>query len=272
MKQFLLLLLVLLISNGCSEGGAGLAGTGVGGSTARFAVVGDYLYVINKFDPKAGQPAENDSTFRMASRWRDSLDTFSLANPESPSFKSRLILDLNQPETIHPVGNNIFLGTSSGMMILSLEVPEEPMFLSFAGHFRARDPVVVSNGKAYVTLRSSETDRFSSGINELQIFDVRNLQMPMALSVFPMTSPWGLGVQENRAYICDGSSGLRVLSVRDPQAVAEIGAVNTDICFDVITTPTHVITTGLAGINQYKILADTDTPELLSTITLEQPQ
>lgn len=271
MRHVLLLLLLTLIFNACSEGaGSGLAGTGVSGSTARFAVVGDHLYVLDKFEDK--QPARSGNTTWATRRLRDSLDTFSLANPESPAFKSRLIFETARPETIHPIGTYLFLGTDSGMMIISIEEPDDPLSISFTDHFRARDPVVVSGDRAYVTLRTSETDRFSMPMNELQIYDVRNLEMPTLINVFQMTSPWGLGVQHGRAYICDGSAGLRVLNVADPQLIADVAVLNTDICFDVITTANLVISTGFAGINQYKIEADTDAPILLSTIALEQPK
>ena len=271
MRDLLLLLLWMLIFTGCSDGGgSGLAGTGVSGSTARFAVVGDYLYVLNKFDDK--READSSSRTWSTRRLRDSLDTFSLANPESPEFKTRLILESLQPETIYPVGSNLFLGTDSGMMILSIEVPGEPLSVSFTSHFTARDPVVVSGDRAYVTLRTSEKNKFSSAVNELQIYDIRNLDMPTLVNTFQMTSPWGLGIQHERAYVCDGSSGLRVLKVADPQLIEEVAVVNTDICFDVLSTPSSVISTGFSGINQYKIDAETAAPSLLSTIALAQPK
>jgi hypothetical protein len=271
MRDLVLLLLLTIIFSGCSDGaGSGLAGTGVSGSTARFAVVGDYLYVLNKFDDKREVEA-SDRTWSTR-RLRDSLDTFSLVNPESPEFKTRLILESLRPETIYPVGANLFLGTDSGMMIISIEEPSEPLSLSFTGHFTARDPVVVSGDRAYVTLRTSEKNKFSSAVNELQIYDIRNLDMPTLINTFQMTSPWGLGVQHDRAYICDGSSGLRVLNVADPQLIEEVAVVNTDICFDVVITQKSVISTGLSGINQYKIDADTAAPSLLSTIALAQPK
>jgi hypothetical protein len=160
------------------------------------------------------------------------------------------------------------------MVIVSVEDAENPLMLSFTNHFISRDPVVVSGDRAYVTLRSSEPangTEFVRGVNELQIYDVRNLDLPMQLSSFQMTNPWGLGVQYKKAFICDGSMGLRILSVEDPQDISELAIINTDICFDVITTPSRLISTGLSGINQYKIEADTPTPVLLSTIELAQP-
>ena len=158
------------------------------------------------------------------------------------------------------------------MMIISIEDQDDPLDLFFSEHFTARDPVVVSGDRAYVTLRTSEKDKFSRPVNELQIYDVRNLESPTLLNIFQMTSPWGLGLQHGRAYICDGSAGLRVLNVADPHRIADVAALNTDICFDVITTTNLVISTGLAGINQYKIDAETAAPVLLSTIALEQPK
>jgi hypothetical protein len=268
MNPSILSIVLFLIFTGCGQGGASSSGTGVSGSTARFAIVGDHLYVLNKYDLRGDEAAGSVSAFQL----ENALDTFSLVYPELPTFVNRKTLDQIEPETLHPVGNNLFVGTDSGMMIISLEVPDAPETLSFTEHFRARDPVVVADNFAYVTLRSPEDSRFSDGINELQIYNVENLSSPVQLASFPMTSPWGLGVQHKRAYICDGSAGLRVLAVADPLAVSEVASLNTDICFDVITTASYVISTGAAGVNQYRIDANTDAPQLLSTIALEQPK
>jgi hypothetical protein len=272
MKKIIMAIVLYMFFISCSQGGASLSGTGVSGSTARFAIVGDYLYVLNKYDAKSEDNSEESMGSLNRFNLENTLDTFSLINPELPTFTNRKVLDQIEPETLHPVGSNLFVGTDSGMMIISLELPDAPETLSFIDHFRARDPVVVADNFAYVTLRTPEDRDFSGGINELQIYNVEDLSSPVQLSSFPMTSPWGLGVQHKRAYICDGSAGLRVMSVADPLTVSELASVNTDICFDVITTTSYVISTGAAGVNQYKIDAMTDAPLLLSTIALEQPK
>ncbi len=57
-------------------------------------------------------------------------------------------------ETIFISDEHMYVGTSNGMHILSLEEPSVPILLSTYQHITACDPVVVDGNKAYVTLRS----------------------------------------------------------------------------------------------------------------------
>jgi hypothetical protein len=248
----------------CGDGSGALSGTGVAGSTSRFAVVGDYLYVLNEY--------RQQSSSGLSSWAVHTLDTFSLEERSNPFKVDRLEMDSIVAETLHAVGENLFVGTTSGMQIISLAVPEKPETLSFTGHFTSRDPVVVVGSTAYVTLRTSETSSsgaFSRGANQLQILDVSDLENPQQLSAFEMTAPWGLGVRHDRAYVCDGSAGLRVLNVSDPQEIPVVASVSTDICFDVLVTDDLLVSTGAGGVNQYYIESGSVEPVLLSTITIQ---
>lgn len=264
---------LLLLIGGCGEGGGGgLAGSGVSGSTSRFAIVGEHLYVLNQFKSVNDDDQDDDQDRFFSPRLTDSLDTFSLENRETPAMVDRMVINRATPETLHAVGENLFVGTSSGMQIVSLSDPAKPTTLSFTGHFTARDPVVVSGTTAYVTLRTGEatvSSAFNRSSNELQIYDVQNLENPVQLSTFAMTAPWGLGVRHGRAYICDGSSGLRVLTVADPLKVQPVAAVETDICFDLIVTESLLVSTGLGGVTQYRIDPATNQPVQLSKIALQ---
>ena len=83
-----------IIITGCTkEGMAGAESTGVGGSTARFTIVGNYLYVV-------------DNT---------SLKVFDIANPAvAPVMKSKTELGINI-ETIFPYQDKLFIGSSFSM-------------------------------------------------------------------------------------------------------------------------------------------------------------
>lgn len=247
-------------------GGSGSSnpGTALTGSTARFAVASDHLYVLNRRKTHE----EMSSSHVWSWEGTDCIDTFSLADPAVPSRVQRTDL-LEAAETLFAAGSNLFVGGSTSMQIVSIAAPEEPELVSTTIHFPARDPVVVAGDTAYVTLRS----RFSenSQQNVLEIYSLADLTNPTQIGSFAMTAPWGLSVRHDRAYVCDGSAGLRVLSVATPSAVQQVAQVETNICFDALATDTHLVTTGAAGVVQYRIDPAIDAPVQLSTIPLQSP-
>jgi hypothetical protein len=258
-------MLALVASATLACGGGSGGSTSVAaltGSTARFAVVGEHLYVLNRRTTDDAAPSSHVWSWERT----DCIDTFSLADPAVPSKVQRTDL-LEDSETLFAAGSNLFVGGSSSMQIVSIATPEAPALVSTTSHFPAKDPVVVSGDTAYVTLRSQ------SGLqqNELQIYDLTNLASPTRIGSFAMTAPWGLSVRHDRAYVCDGSAGLRVLSVATPSAVQQVAQVDTNICFDALTTDTHLVTTGAAGVVQYQIDPASDAPVQLSTIPLQSP-
>jgi len=259
MTSRLVLVSTYFLCASCGDGGGGLSGTGVSGSTSRFAIVGEYLYVLNQH--------EVDVDWSTVPQTVDTLDTFSIEDRAEPAWIDRLEMTLAVPETLHAVGENLFVGTTSGMQIITLASPAKPDTLSFTRHFTARDPVVVSGTTAYVTLRNSWS---SIGEGQLQIYDVADLNNPQLLNTFAMNAPWGIGVRYERAYICEGSAGLQVLSVVDPLQVKKVAAVDIDVCFDVVTTDELLISTGAGGVSQYRIEAGIDAPAHLSTIGLQK--
>jgi hypothetical protein len=175
------------------------------------------------------------------------------------------------PETIHSDGNRLFLAGRLGMSIYTLEDPWAPDKRGTVRHATSCDPVVVQGETAYITLRSGNENCFFGDrlmMNEFQVVDISDMDYPETKSRLPMLSPWGLGVSQEQAYVCDGSRGLQVLSVADPLEPTPLASVTTEICFDVIALEDRLITTGATGIGQYKLEAGNPIPQLLSRIEL----
>src|SRR5688572_8013318 len=83
---------------------------GAGGSTARFTIAGNYLYVVNN----------------------TSLKAFDISNTAvAPVLKSTTHIGISI-ETIFPYGDKLFIGSSSFMYIYSLANPERPEQLARA--------------------------------------------------------------------------------------------------------------------------------------------
>src|SRR4030095_10451618 len=79
------------------------ASTGAGGSTARFAIAGNYLYVVDNL----------------------SLKAFDLSSNTTPVYKSKTEIGINI-ETIFPYQDKLFIGSSSTMYVYSLSDPSRP--------------------------------------------------------------------------------------------------------------------------------------------------
>ncbi|UII25087.1 hypothetical protein LVD15_17455 [Fulvivirga maritima] len=219
---------------------------GMGGSMARFALAGNYLYTLNSSE----------------------LITFNLASPESPSDDNHTQLSWDI-ETIFPKNGHLFIGTRSGMHIMDLTTdPLSPTLLSTYAHVTSCDPVIVDDNYAYVTLRSgTECEGFT---NQLEVIDISDLTNPKLLHTYEMTNPHGLGKDGNLLFICDGSDGLKVFNAED------ISDINNNMlehykdiqAYDIIPFQNIAMMIGEDGLFQYDY-SDMDNITLLSHIQIK---
>ncbi len=171
-------------------------GTGIGGSMARFTIVGDYLYVVDQ----------------------SSLDVFSLSNPSQPSATNTVEMGWGI-ETIFPYQDKLFIGSNAGMYIFDNSNPSAPNLLSKFEHARACDPVFVKDNYAYVTLRSgTECEGFT---NQLDLIDITNLTSPFLVKTFQMQNPHGLSISGNNLFLCEGAFGLKSFDITDPTTLGQ---------------------------------------------------
>jgi hypothetical protein len=217
-----------LTTTGSSAATYGSSATpGVGGSTSRFTIAANTLYVV-------------DYT---------ALHVFDISNI-SPAH----INDYNlgwSIETIFPFNNHLYIGSSSGFYIYDISNPQSPAYVSEYSHITACDPVVVDNHYAYFTLNSDYPCHKS--VNELDVVDISNQQNPTLVTTVPMSSPRGLGVDAQTLFICDNKDGLKVYNTSDinnlqSNMVAHFSNIN---AFDVIPYNKHLVMTGSNGIYQY---------------------
>lgn len=201
---------------------------GVGGSMARFTINANHLYALN-----AGN-----------------LRPFDISNPAQPVPKgsSYIAWDI---ETIFPYGAKLFLGAGSGMHIIDVSQPANPVKISTYQHIRSCDPVVVDGNYAYVTLRSgTQCQGFT---NQLEVINIENPASPQLIKVYPMTNPHGLGIDGTTLFICDGSAGLRIFDAADVNKIdqnmlAHYSSIN---AFDAIPLRNTLMMIGKDGLFQY---------------------
>ena len=219
---------------------------GVGGSTARFTVVSNTLYIVDNV----------------------TLRVYDISNPGSPQHISNQSPSGNLYggiETIFPYNGHLFLGSNSGFYIYNISNPQTPVYISEYSHVTACDPVTVDGHYAYFTLSGDAPCHVN--VNELDIVDISDLANPQLVSTVPMTDPKGIGVDAQTLFICDSKDGLKVYNTSDinnvgKNMIAQFSNINS---FDVIPFNKHLLMTGSSGIYQYDY-SNLQNITLLSTI------
>jgi len=206
-------------------------GTGQGGSLARFKIVDDYLYAVDSHN----------------------INIFNISDLDNPEEKEDVYAGFDI-ETIFNKDNHLFLGSMRGMYIYDITNPAEPTFVSEFEHGTACDPVVVDGDYAYVTLRGGNwCGATESG---LYIVDISNIENPELAIIYSMDGPYGLGIKDEKLFICDGDAGLKVYDKTDINDLQELNHFEDIVTFDVIPLEDHLIMVGDEVLYQYEYLED----------------
>jgi len=202
--------------------------TGVGGSMARFTIHTDHLYMLDG----------------------GNIHTADITNPAEPVVESSNYISWDI-ETIFPFEDKLFIGSSSGMHIFSLDDPAHPLKITTYEHVTSCDPVVVEGETAYVTLRSgTECTGFT---NQLEVIDVEDWLAPSLIKIYPMYNPHGLGIDQSLLFICDGDAGLKIYNAENPRTIDQnlIKHYENIHAYDVIPYNNVLMLIGEDGIFQY---------------------
>lgn len=190
--------------------------TGQGGSLARFTIAQNHLYVVDS----------------------KNLYTYSLENSAQPQVKSTVNIGMDI-ETIYAYGDKLFVGSTQAMYIYSISDANNPQQLGMASHVRSCDPVVAKDNLAYVTLRNGSTCGGTQ--NALLVYDVSYIMNPVLKKTISTETPYGLGIRNNRLYVCNGSNGLSVYDITVSTAPKLIRKLTDDTYYDVIPTDNLLI-------------------------------
>lgn len=210
-------------------GGSGGTTVGTGGSMARFGLYGNYLYAVDNYN----------------------CYMFDVSNAAAPANAGKQYVGWNV-ETMFIYDGHMFLGTSSGMIVQSLAVPLAPQYVSNFWHVTACDPVVVSNGYAYVTLRGGTA--CGSKVNRLDVIQLSSdYKTFVMVGSYAMQEPYGLGIDDEVLFVCDGPAGLKVYNVADKTRVNEhlITSFPTIKMYDVIPVNGFLFAIGDDGFYLY---------------------
>lgn len=253
MRTLFYLILSTLFLAACTEDSSNSSSdtvnptNGQGGSRARFTISGDQLFTLNNKE----------------------LVVFDISRADDPLATTKVTAPANA-ETLFAYNDYLYIGTENGVFIYSQ--PNNNTGMTRVGtftHAQSCDPVVVQNDIAYLTTRTGSSCRLQSGQNALQILDVSDPTNPQLTSnsegsanLRTMVEPGGLGIDQDKLFICDGAGGLKTFTVNiagtDGQGKpivdltfdrdSSIGDVD---CFDVITNNNTLIVSNNDEIRQY---------------------
>jgi hypothetical protein len=185
--------------------------TGVSGSLTRFNNAGDYLYCIES----------------------SKLLSFNISSLK-PVKSSEVDINWNM-ETIYSFNDNLFIGTSNGVLIYSILNPSMPVFKNKMEHVRTCDPVITDGQFAFLTLRGGSP--CGGYTNQMDVLNVNDLQNISLVRSYTMTNPFGLGMNSKYIFICDENYGVRILDRSDVNQMNEVAKINVDHPRDIIVLP-----------------------------------
>jgi hypothetical protein len=200
-RYFLLLVGITSLLMACDKDSANTASsvapvTGAGGSTARFAIVGNFLYSVD----------------------HQNLRVFNISSPTNPIEEASLPVGF-EIETIYPFKDKLFIGSTTVVHIFSISNPAKPVKLSEAispDVIRRCDPVVAKDSFAFATLRTNGLCGGNRSI--LAVFNIQNIQSPVQIASMQLTEPYGLGYADTVLYVCDkGGAGLKLFGIHNPR-------------------------------------------------------
>jgi hypothetical protein len=240
-RLFYIILLLLSVWYGCDKGtseNSSTSDSGTGGSTARFAISGNYLYTV-------------DNT---------KMNVFSISDPAKPVLLNTTDVGFGIETIFLGKENVLFLGSQTGMYIYDVTNPTNPSKICYYQHIYSCDPVIADGNFAYITLHS-ENSRCGRSTNELQVIDISNLASPFFVKSYAMSSPRGLGIDKKLLFICD--DGLKVFNATSPSNLVLKQKFNIS-AMDVIPKDSILMVLASDGLVQY--LYKNDNIQLLSKL------
>lgn len=228
MRKIYLLICMAVLSMACSsdsQNEVAIPGDGQGGSTAIFALVGNYLYSVD----------------------HSNLNVFSLLNASGPVQVNTVQIGFDI-ETLFANGNNLYIGAQNGMFMYSLTNPENPQLLSSVSHFTACDPVVANETHAFVTLHTNSW--CGNNINALMVYDIEDVTAPVLIHSRGLVQPKGLALYGHYLLVCDDV--IKVFDIAIPAEPVLITSIARE-CNDLIIRGDEMYAVGNAGVYHYTL-------------------
>ncbi len=240
MKKYIIIIgMALTILSACTKestesNAIGTDGAGVGGSTARFTIVGNHLYTVD----------------------HENLNVFDITNPLKPNKLGSNNIGRDIETIFARDEKTIFIGSQNGMFIYDVSNPLLIAELAAVPHFRSCDPVVANQDYAFVTLNSEGTPnsrRCWGNTNQLLTYNVSNPSNTYLIRTYNLNKPKGLGLHGDDLFVCDNL--LRWYDATNPANLVIKKSFNIS-AHDIIPLDSSLILVGDEGITQLGIASD----------------
>lgn len=205
--------------------------TGTGGSLARFQIVDNYLYTVGDHE----------------------MAIFNIQDLSSPVLANTQYAGWNI-ETMFQANDYLYLGSTNGMYIYSLNNPSLPEYVSEFVHWEGCDPVVVDGDYAYLTLRGGNACGQLESV--LEVIDVSDKSNPTLVKRYELDNPYGLGFKGNNLFVSDGTSGLKLFDKTDPLNIEMVKSFQNIQSRDVIPLEDKLLMIGGKMLYQYEYVQD----------------
>lgn len=209
--QFTLSLLCIIALGGCyadeSLSDSGSSNTVLSGSYANMLTIGDKLYMLAGSTLQVLDISKRDEPQRITS------------------------IEVNDGiESLFYNSEHLFVGSDEGMFIYSLDASGIPILQSQTSYDNFDivlpcDPIVANDTIAFSTLSTT----FESGpcqrivqLNQLRIYDIKNVTNPDLITTLEMETPKGLGLDGEHLFVCEQYNGIKAFDVSSPNNIREI--------------------------------------------------
>ena len=253
-RTFILALILAFALSHCTEDGDASTPSVLSGSYANILTLGERLYVL-----ASGE-----------------LHTFGLEDISSPQLLNSQEVNLSI-ESLFYNGENLFIGSSEGMYIYSIDengIPQKQSVTRYEElvEFLPCDPIAANRQHAYVTLstsvQASDACFRSVDINELLVYDISEVQTPQLVSRIGMQEPKGIGLDGDLLFVCQRYDGIKVFDISEPANLVELYHFGEFEAFDLIPTNGLLMVIGKDQIHQFDY-SDKDNMYKLSSYDLK---
>lgn len=242
MKKIIFCLLALSFIVSCTEsldfrGETTSSGETLSGSYAAMLTIGTNLYLVNKTE----------------------LHTYNISNKENPILVSKSNVGFEVESMYHRDGI-LYIGSQSFLYIYRIGQNGVPLRESQTNYFdddnTSCDPVITVGSIAYVTLSTNLVGPCGNGfrqVNELRVYDIKDIQKPKLLNTIQMSEPKGLAAKDGYLYVCEANDGVKVFDIKKPEEPKLVFHTPGFRAFDVIPNGNVLIVSGGKTVTQFDL-------------------
>ncbi|MBK9566315.1 MAG: hypothetical protein IPO37_14455 [Saprospiraceae bacterium] len=238
------ILLGLFLINACSiEDNSSSSEMTKSGSYATMLTISNNLYIVNKTQ----------------------ITTFDVTDPKNPVEVNKQEVGFDIESLYHHKGL-LLIGSANNMYIYRIGSKGIPVRESnttysqtFGNEVCTSDPIVVKDTIAYVTLASTQqVCRGFVNINQLRLYNIKNINAPNLLLTINMSAPKGLGFGKNHLFICDAKDGLVIFNLDNPLKPVKVKTFNGFEGYDLIVNDKILVVVAKNQLLQYDISDETN--------------